>query len=325
MGKLALTFSASMALVVTFLTSIIGKFPDWVTNNILSKGSSLHYLLFSELKYDLLAIAALAALSPQILAAAKWSLDTSIRLTFHGSYCLIRRERRLTGIFLIASLLIAALSLGLFLQAVESYAFVAAREYHYSGQINHNRMIDQANALGKTHLSDSIALLREIGKSDPDNPDRAIDAYIERYEKIRSSSDQLAQAGESLAQRNSYALAIVYYQLAVRIFRDNQFAKDRIAKYKDRFDGSKANLEQFFLLCKDQGNLRTLVDRIDDFGFAVREPASVRRLKAKGMDDDTAGRIYLQLCADALHHKSPEEYIASLRTQIFGPDRKAGT
>ncbi|WP_022719789.1 hypothetical protein [Rhodopseudomonas sp. B29] len=324
MSKIALTFSASLALVVTFLTSVVGKFPDWVANNILSKGSSLHYLLFSEMKYDLLALAVAATLSPQILAAAKWSLDTSIRLAFHSAYCLISPNRRLTGIFLIASLFIAALSLGLFIQAVESYVFVAAREYHYSKQINRNRMVYQANDLGKAHLTDSIELLREIRKLNPDNPENDINSYIERYEKIRSNSDQLTQAGDSLAKRKSYALAVVYYQLAVRVFRDNEVAKNRISKYKDEFDGSKADLERFFALCKDRGNLRTLVERIDDFGFAVREPASVKRLKAKGMDDDGAGRIYLQLCADALHFDTPENYITTLRTRIFASDGRGG-
>jgi hypothetical protein len=319
MGRLALSFSATMAIVFAFASSIFGKFPDWVSTNVLGLESRLHYVLFSELRYDVLALALIVAVSPQLLWLARVVTGNFVRYIFHAGYGIVLPGRRLVGAVLVFSLLAAGLSAGLFVQAVSTYAYAILREYARSDQINIGRLIAQANTLGDSDLSGAANLVKRIVKAYPEYDDiEDLNKYIQNISDAKDNSNQLTQAAERFASANSHLLAIQYYRVAKSVFPQNKTAAERISSYVSKFQAARPTLEEFFTLCKEQANLPVLVKRIEEFGFAVREPQSIRSLRLN-LAGESGSRVYLQICARPTHYQSFDEYFDALRAEIFDP------
>ncbi|TWB06900.1 hypothetical protein [Bradyrhizobium stylosanthis] len=318
MSKVALTFSASVAIISAFLSSIFGKFPDWVTTNILGAESTLHYVVSSELRYDLLACGLLIALSPQLLWLARFSLLFIARLTFHASYCLVT-PRKLTGLFLLSGLLACGLSAGFFVQALSTYGYAVSREYTKRDEINRARLIEQANSLGRTDLLASISLLKRlIGAYPEDQRNDDLKRYLQRFSDAKDSSDQLVSTADGFAAKNSHLIAIQFYRLAAAVFPANRTASDRLSSYKEKLESARPSLQQFFELCKDPQQLPLLVGRSEEFGFAIKEPQSVKRLRLSPAGEG-GNRAYLQICGNATHYRTFDEYFSDLQVRIFDP------
>jgi hypothetical protein len=323
MGRLALTFSASVAIVYAFLSSIFGKFQDWVTTNILGSESPLHYVLFSDLKYDLLALGLLVAFSPQLLWLGRSLFFVIVRLVFHASYCLMTSQRRSTGLALAISLLGTGLTAGFLFQALSTYGYAVSREYVKRDEINRQRLVEQANIHGKTDLSASVNLLKRIVKAYPDDEGNdKLNDYIQRFSDTRNNSDQLVNTADGFAAKNSHLIAIQFYRLAVAVFPQNKTAADRLLSYKLKFQSARPNIQQFFELCKNADNLTILVNRAEEFGFAIKEPQSIKRLHLN-LAGEGGNRAYLQICGRATHYKTFDDYFSSLQVGIFDPTSKS--
>ena len=281
------------------------------------------YLLRSSLRYDVAVILLSVIFAPQLVYLFRHFFQSIVQLAFVLPH-IIRRRRFVTALVTINAIALSALLFGFFCQSVLAYAAAAYNEAMNHEEISRQRLIAVANAVEATQgPMAAVPVLRRIEKLFPGDQRNFVIA-----DKIKAINDQdvasrrLFNRAELLQNSSKHMLAVQTLRSSIAIAPFNLSAREALVRYQLKFAEARADIETFYSGCHSD-SLSEVPTAIDKIAFIVRDPTSVQRLSRAAVSSSVLSRrLFYQLCAHALRHKTSEDYRTSLERALFKTEKE---